>query len=83
MSAIAATNEELERKVDILADEIAALKVFSTDTWFRQTAFGFGKSASKVYFVPQGLSIGGYGEIVYNLKSVENENGDLSIENSN
>ena len=76
MSAIAATNDELERKVDILADEIAALKSSQLNTGTGQTAYGLGQSASKVYFIPQGLSIGGYGEIVYNLKSVENEDGD-------
>jgi hypothetical protein len=76
MSAVAASNDELERKVDILADEIAALKSSQLNVGTGQTAYGLGQSASKVYFNPQGLSIGGYGEIVYNLKSVENEDGD-------
>ncbi len=76
MSALAATNDELERKVNILADEIAALKSSQLNVGTGQTAFGLGQSASKVYFIPQGLSIGGYGEIVYNLKSTEDEDGE-------
>ncbi len=68
-----ATNQDLERKIDILADEIAALKASQSNIGSNQTAHGLGQAASKVYFINQGLSIGGYGEITYNLKDAEDE----------
>jgi hypothetical protein len=69
-------NKELERKIDILADEIAALKASQSNVGSNETAFGLGQAASKVYFNPKGLSIGGYGEIVYSRADAENEDGD-------
>jgi hypothetical protein len=69
-------NKELERKIDILADEIAALKASQSNIGSTEQAFGMGQSASKVYFNPQGLSIGGYGEIVYSHDAARNEDGD-------
>lgn len=71
----AATNAELERKVNILADEIAQLKASQKQVGSGQEAYGLGQSASKVYFLNSGLSIGGYGEITYNNKAHENEDG--------
>jgi len=77
-TAFAASNEELERRINILSDEITQLKASQFKASTGQQAFGLGQAASKVYFVPQGLSIGGYGEIVYNNKSHENEDGDAT-----
>lgn len=72
----AATNEELARKIDILADEISALKASQLNIGTGQTAYGLGQAASKVYFINSGLSIGGYGEITYSAQATENEDGD-------
>ncbi len=72
----AATNDELARKIDILADEISALKASQLNIGTGQTAYGLGQAASKVYFINSGLSIGGYGEITYNAQAVKNEDGD-------
>ncbi len=58
---------ELRRQIEALAQEVEALKT-------RQTAkpvaadteqFGLGAAASKIYRVDQGISFGGYGEMLY------------------
>ncbi|HHL39994.1 MAG TPA: porin [Deltaproteobacteria bacterium] len=56
---------ELERQVGILAEEIENLKLggVAGDTY--ESFSGLGPAASKVYGVDSGLSVGGYGEIVY------------------
>ena len=72
----AATNEELERKINILADEIAGLKASQLNIGTGQTAYGLGQAASKVYFINSGLSIGGYGEITYANQAAKDEDGD-------
>jgi hypothetical protein len=67
-----ATIAEVERKIDILAAEIEALKVgeaaepSAEGTAERTDArYGVGVAASKVYGVKRGVSIGGYGEALY------------------
>ncbi len=58
--------KNLEEQNQQLIDEIAKLKEEIFIPELRQQSFtGMGYAASKVYFTPQGLSIGGYGEIVY------------------
>ena len=58
--------EALEEKNQLLIDEIADLKEQVAIPELRQQQFaGMGYAASKVYFSPKGLSIGGYGEIIY------------------
>ena len=58
--------QNLEEQNQQLIDEIAKLKEEISIPEIRQQSFaGMGYAASKVYFTPQGLSIGGYGEIVY------------------
>ncbi len=82
VSAFAATNDELERKVNILADEIAQLKASQHHIGSGAQAFGMGQSASKAYFLNSGLSIGGYGEIKYTNYAKEEEDGDDNVEDS-
>ena len=56
----------LKEQIQILVDEIEKLKEQTVMPELYQKSFaGLGYAASKVYFSPQGLSIGGYGEIVY------------------
>ncbi|WP_457641960.1 porin [Persephonella sp.] len=58
--------KQLEQQQQQLIDEIAHLREEITIPELRsQTFSGMGYAASKVYFSPQGLSIGGYGEIIY------------------
>lgn len=65
---------EVERRLDALTRELErqqlGAEVVDADT----RVFGLGPAASKVYRVGQGVSIGGYGEIVYNNFAAEREN---------
>src|SRR5262245_34702694 len=70
---------DLEKKVEILAKEVERLKageeVFAEAT---ESQFGFGPAASKVYRTKKGVSIGGYGEFVFQNFDSENESGAAS-----
>ncbi|MDA8793626.1 hypothetical protein N9N67_10275 [Bacteriovoracaceae bacterium] len=70
------SNEELERRINILTDEVTSLKAYQMNVSTNEQAYGLSPSASKVYFIPKGLSIGGYGEILYNHKRGKNQDGD-------
>jgi hypothetical protein len=56
---------ELERRLEVLAAEIEKLKIGEAAAAADQSTNGLGPAASKVYRTERGLSIGGYGEIVY------------------
>ncbi|HEY0781875.1 MAG TPA: hypothetical protein VGE98_05420, partial [Thermoanaerobaculia bacterium] len=56
---------ELERKVDVLAQEIERLKIGEAAASADKSTYHFGPAASKVYRTEHGLSIGGYGELLY------------------
>jgi hypothetical protein len=57
---------ELERRVDVLTREIEDLKLGSVaDTMPAVARMGLGRAASKVYSVTRGVSLGGYGEMLY------------------
>ena len=58
---------EIRRQIEILGQEIEALKVRQTDRVVvaDQEQYGLGAAASKVYRVEQGISFGGYGEMLY------------------
>lgn len=56
---------ELARRLDVLAQEIEELKLGETAATAERAERGFGPAASKVYRQGQGLSIGGYGEVLY------------------
>lgn len=62
-AGLAATVGELERRLDIVTEELQKLKHESAvaDPDYSST-YGFGPAASKVYKLSKGLSIGGYGE---------------------
>lgn len=72
----AQSNGELEKKIDILADEINQLKAYQMSVNKNESAYGLSPSASKVYHIPQGLSVGGYGEITYLHDRAEDQDGD-------
>jgi hypothetical protein len=76
---------EIERKIDILSAEIEALKVGEAaeppgaSTADRSDArYGLGVSASKVYGIKRGVSIGGYGEALYENPAGSDQSGDPS-----
>ena len=70
-SNIAASNvKTLERKTDILSQEVEKLRtnlVIPEEAQYK-SAYGMGPAASKVYGAGKGLSIGGYGEGNYSAK---------------
>src|SRR6185436_12065671 len=65
---------ELERKVDVLAQEIEKLRIGEAAVEPDTSSYGFGPAASKIYRTERGLSIGGYGELIY--KNVQGEEGE-------
>jgi len=67
--------EELNRRIEILADEIQKLKSHQLNVAKNESMFGLGPSASKIYQVTQGLSIGGYGEIIFNNQKNSKQDG--------
>jgi uncharacterized coiled-coil protein SlyX len=73
--------EELRRQIDVLTREIENLKSAAPEkpapAGSRGT-FGLGPAASKIYGVTRGVSIGGYGEILYQNFADERENGSPS-----
>jgi hypothetical protein len=55
-----------EEKVNALLEEVRALKLeIAAPAAEYQSYAGMGPAASKVYFAPRGLSIGGYGEVTF------------------
>jgi len=62
--AVAGQIEELERKIDVLSEEVRKLKAVSVvpETVELKSSYGLGPAASKIYSKERGLSIGGYGE---------------------
>ncbi len=56
---------ELNRKVEILTEEVEKLKLGGVAEDSYESYSGLGPAASKVYGLKDGLSIGGYGEIFY------------------
>ena len=56
---------ELERKVDLLTEEIERLRLGAVaDTTVPLSRVGYAPAASKVYGAGRGVSIGGYGEML-------------------
>ena len=79
--SLAATASEgkikrLEEQIKVLADEIEAIKSASvTEPPVYETEFGVAPAASKVYRVDQGVSFGGYGELL--IANVKEDSHDI------
>lgn len=58
---------EIERKTDVLATEVEKLKtqLYIPESREYKSQYGLGPAASHVYGVKSGISIGGYGEMMY------------------
>jgi hypothetical protein len=58
---------ELERKLDVLTEEVASLRtqVVVPEEEELKSLYGYGPAASKVYGLTRGLSLGGYAEANY------------------
>ena len=62
-------NAELESKLSAVADAQEGLTLEGLVPPVGDSAFGLGPSASKVYAAEEGLSLGGYGEALYERRS--------------
>jgi cell division protein FtsB len=70
--------EELRRQIDVLTREIENLKSAAPEKPApsdSRGAFGLGPAASKVYGSTRGVSIGGYGEVLYQNFDEEQDDG--------
>lgn len=67
--------EELERKIDVLSAELERERIGDIFIPATESRYGLGPAASKIYQKTEGLSIGGYGEALY-----ENYEGDKASE---
>jgi hypothetical protein len=66
---------ELERRIEALAAEIEKLRLGEATSEADRSEYGLGPAASKVYRVGQGLSVGGYGELLYQNFADRRDNG--------
>ncbi len=67
---------ELERRLEAMSRELETQKTGSAmPAEPEEGRFGLGPSASKVYAAPSGLSVGGYGEFLYEGKAASLQDG--------
>ncbi len=67
---------DLERRLEALSQEVEAQKTGGAlPAMGAEGRFGLGASASKVYEAPPGLSLGGYGEFLYENKGARLQDG--------
>ncbi|HEX7180527.1 MAG TPA: hypothetical protein VF756_01695 [Thermoanaerobaculia bacterium] len=69
---------ELERKLEVLAGEIEKMRIGEAAVEADEGQHGLGPAASKIYRTERGLSIGGYGELLYQNFDGERDNGTAS-----
>lgn len=71
------TDQDTQRKVQILGEEIARLKerIVLPDVKEYKSYYGLGPAASKIYQTNRGLSIGGYGEANLSQKVSDRSDG--------
>ncbi|MBP1642450.1 MAG: hypothetical protein H6Q03_1119 [Acidobacteria bacterium] len=63
--AESATLAELERRIELVAAELEQLKLGEAAVEADESRHGLGPAASKVYRRERGVSVGGYGEVLY------------------
>lgn len=74
---------ELERRIILLAEEIEKLRLGETTAEADQGEYGFGPAASKIYRTKKGVSIGGYGEVLYQAYDSRRDDGEASSKTDN
>jgi hypothetical protein len=67
--------QEIERRIDILAGEVESLRIGKAAVSADESIYGLGPAASKIYRTERGVSIGGYGEMLYANFDSTNESG--------
>ncbi len=65
LAALEAENQELRRRIDVVADDVEQSSIGDLFPPVEGSEHGLGPAASKVYQRTSGLSIGGYGELLY------------------
>ena len=65
LDALEAENAELRARIDAVAGQLEQVEFRDIMPAVGESRFGMGPAASKVYARDQGLSIGGYGEVIY------------------
>jgi thiamine biosynthesis lipoprotein ApbE len=71
----APSNAELSRRIDILSEEVEDMRQGEAAPQRSQGRFGLGPAASAVYGVKRGVSLAGYGNVVFQGFSNENQAG--------
>lgn len=66
---------EIERRLDILAQEIERLRLGEEVAGATTSERGMGPAASKIYRTQRGVSIGGYGELLYDREQEQQADG--------
>ena len=66
-------NEELQRRIDVIAEEQERLELGELVPPIGASQWGLGPAASKVYGVESGISLGGYGEALYRFSNRSDE----------
>jgi hypothetical protein len=69
---------ELERRLEAVSRELERLSLGRDVVEADTSVYGLGPAASKVYRVNQGVSIGGYGEVLYENHAAERQDGSAS-----
>lgn len=77
--ALEARDAELERRIDLVAGEVERIDLAGLIPVVGESEYGMGPAASKVYSVDEGsVSIGGYGEMLYENFSSDADDGSSS-----
>jgi hypothetical protein len=69
LDALARKVEELTRQLQVLTQELEKKQLGAAYGAATESVHGLGPAASKVYGLDQGVSVGGYGEMVYENES--------------
>jgi hypothetical protein len=69
---------ELARRIELVAQELERMKLGEAAVVADESRYGLGPAASKVYRKEKGVSIGGYGEVVYQNFSGSKDDGSPS-----
>lgn len=77
--------QELERRIEILGQELEKQKTSASqpEATEAQPDLGLGAAASKVYQTKGGLSVGGYGEFLYQSKESKLQDGTSNVGSKN
>jgi hypothetical protein len=78
LEQVEAQNRELERRIDLLAEELQGFSLSEVIGPLGEGRPGLGPAASKVYGIEHGVSLGGYGEFLY--QNVESDSGEDTID---